>query len=200
MKSKLDCRGLQCPEPVIRCRSLIAEFAPANLLVVVDNAAALENVSRFLAKNGYAVDSEQVSEMEWRINAAKDGEKPEPAQALNEPEAETRRTLILLTTETLGRGDDTLGGKLMVNFLGSLPELGPSLWRIILLNGAVKLSARPGEALERLRALEEAGVEILVCGTCLNHYGLLEEKKLGETTNMMDVVTSMALAQKIIRP
>ena len=107
---------------------------------------------------------------------------------------------MLLTTETLGRGDDELGAKLMLTFLANLGELGKDLWRIILLNGAVKLSANDGEALNMLKALAASGVDILVCGTCLSHYGLLEKKQVGETTNMMDVISSMAYAKKIIRP
>lgn len=53
------------------------------------------------------------------------------------------KTLVLITTETFGRGDDELGEKLMGNFLSTLPELGESLWRVILLNGGVKLAATP---------------------------------------------------------
>lgn len=88
----------------------------------------------------------------------------------------------------------------MATFLANLSELGESLWRIILLNGGVKLSAMEEEALKSLQALEASGVSILVCGTCLNHYDLLAKKQVGETTNMMDVITSLSLAQKIIRP
>ena len=97
-------------------------------------------------------------------------------------------------------GDDELGEKLMGNFLSTLPELGESLWRVILLNGGVKLAATPGKALDSLKALENAGTDVLVCGTCLDFYGLLEAKQAGQTTNMLDVVTSLALADKVIRP
>ena len=88
----------------------------------------------------------------------------------------------------------------MGNFLSTLPELGVSLWRVILLNGGVKLAATPGKALDSLKALENAGTDVLVCGTCLDFYGLLEAKQAGQTTNMLDVVTSLALADKVIRP
>ena len=199
MDKELDCRGLQCPEPVVQCRALLKAVQPGNLQVLVDNAAAVENVSRFLERNGYSAHSEQISEREWRINASKSGESP-LAETPRKREGKGVKTLALLTTETLGRGDDELGAKLMDTFLGNLSELGDSLWRIILLNGAVKLSAREGAALESLKSLACAGVEILVCGTCLNHYGLLEKKKVGETTNMMDVISSLALADKVIRP
>ena len=128
-------------------------------------------------------------------------ESPEQAPAAA-PAADTenRKTLVLITTDTLGRGDDELGARLMENFLASLPELGPSLWRIVLLNGGVKLAATEGKCLDTLKQLESSGVSILVCGTCLNFFYLLEAKQVGETTNMMDVVTSLSLAGKVIRP
>lgn len=199
MNNELDCRGLQCPEPVIRCRALLQSDQPGSLRVLVDNMAALENVTRFLSSNGYAVSSSQAGENEWRIDAGKNGQLP-VGQPVEKCEASVEKTLVLLTTEGIGRGDDELGAKLMETFLANLGELGPSLWKIILLNGAVKLSARDGAPLKHLQALAASGVNILVCGTCLMHYGLLEQKQVGETTNMMDVITSLALAQKVIRP
>ena len=48
-------------------------------------------------------------------------------------------------------------------------------------------------------ALAEAGCSILVCGTCLDHFGLLDKKQVGDTTNMLDIITSMQLADKIVR-
>lgn len=196
MKNELDCRGLACPQPVARCRDLLKSSAPAQLEVIVDNQAAVENISRFLQNNGYDAVATQTKAAEWRINAEKTGDYP----AATGHERDESSTLVLITTETLGSGDDTLGAKLMETFLASLPELGSALWRIILLNGGVKLAAYPGAALDHLKKMADAGVSILVCGTCLMHYGLLEQKQVGETTNMMDVVSSMALASKIIRP
>lgn len=197
MNKELDCRGLQCPEPVARCRALLKDNAVDELNVLVDNTAALENVSRFLTRNGFTAASEQLSENEWIIRAGKSETTEVAAPAA---EGASGKTLVLLTTETLGRGDDELGAKLMNTFLASLPELGDSLWRIVMLNGAVKLCAKDGEALKSLEKLAAAGTGIFVCGTCLMHYGLLEQKKIGETTNMMDIMTSLSLAQKIIRP
>ena len=86
----------------------------------------------------------------------------------------------------------------MGNFLATLPELGESLWRVILLNGGVKL-AKP-RSTGQSEGSENAGTDVLVCGTCLDFYGLLEAKQAGQTTNMLDVVTSLALADKVIRP
>ncbi|RPJ16867.1 MAG: sulfurtransferase-like selenium metabolism protein YedF, partial [Deltaproteobacteria bacterium] len=54
------------------------------------------------------------------------------------------------------------------------------------------------EVLEDLQAYEKAGLIILVCGTCLNHFKLLDRKQVGETTNMLDIVTAAQLADKVI--
>ena len=204
MAAILDCRGLTCPQPVINAKKLVAETHPAELFVLVDNPASLENVSRFLSRNGYAVTSAEEGAGVWRIRGEGSGQ---PAGELKDAEyvacpapAAQPKTLVLITTGTLGRGDETLGTALMGNFLATLPELGAQLWRVVLLNGGVKLASTEGKALDALKALEAAGVSILVCGTCLQHYGLLDRKQVGETTNMLDIVTSLGLADKVVRP
>lgn len=195
MPKELDYRGLNCPEPVIRCRAVIDSEKPEQLSIRVDNQAAVENVGRFLKRSGYAHTDRQVSADEWVIEANRTGEAVQ-----NDAEPQNGKTLVMITAATMGRGDDGLGAKLMENFLATLPELGDSLWRIVMLNGGVKLAATAGPALESLKKLETSGVSLLVCGTCLTHYGLLEQKQVGETTNMLDIVTSLALADKVIRP
>ena len=201
MSTELDCRGLACPEPVMRCRSLVNGTRPASVCVLVDNGAACENVTRFLEKSGYAVASLHEDGDVWRVT----GTAGEQVCACAEEEVAAAfpaktKVAVLITTEFLGSGDDGLGEKLMGNFLATLPDLGDSLWRIVLLNGGVKLAAKPGKALDSLKSLEAAGVSVLVCGTCLSFYGLLEDRQVGETTNMLDVVSSLGIADKIIRP
>ncbi len=77
-------------------------------------------------------------------------------------------------------------------------EMGDELWRLVLVNNGVKLTIDDLPVLEDLVAYENDGLIILVCGTCLTHFGLLEAKKVGETTNMLDIVTAMQLAHKVI--
>lgn len=202
MTMELNCCGLPCPEPVIRCRQTLEKEKPSSLRVLVDHAAASENVSRFLARNGYAVEARQEHDALWAVSATACGCRiTEPKPDTSTSAALTSgKTVVLITTETLGHGDDTLGARLMDNFLATLPELGDSLWRVILLNGGVRLAATPGKALDSLKALEAGGTTILVCGTCLDFYHLLEARQAGQTTNMLDVVSSLALADKVIRP
>ena len=198
---QLDCRGLACPQPVMRSRDALAGGTQA-LEVLVDNEPARENVRRFFEGRGFSVATSQEGPDCWRISATAGDAATAPQQAEQAaPAAEgNSRTLVLITTETIGRGDDALGGKLMGNFLATLPELGARLWRIVLINGGVKLASCPGPALDALKKMEAEGVSVLVCGTCLAHFGLLEAKAVGDTSNILDIVTSLDLAGKVIRP
>jgi selenium metabolism protein YedF len=198
----LDCRGMICPQPVIETRKAI-EQKPAVITILVDNAPASENVRRLLEKNAYSVAMEQQGAALWAVTGSAGAACAvcAEAEAIIENTGERpRRTLVFLSSEFLGSGNDELGAKLMANFLLTLPEMGENLWRIVMVNGGVKLTAAPGRALDALKKLEASGVSMLVCGTCLEHYGLLEQKQVGETTNMLDIVTSLDLADKIIRP
>lgn len=206
----LDCKGLPCPQPLLACKKCLEASAPLALTVRVDNEAARENVSRFLAAKGYAVSSSGAG-ADLAVNAVlapgeaeapSSGGAPCPCAPLSAEDMARleKKVLVFLAAEQVGAGDETLGGRLMLNFLGTLPELGSSLWRLILVNGAVKMAAAGHPCLEKLKALESAGVSILVCGTCLDFFGLLDKKEAGQTTNMLDVVTSLGLADRIIRP
>ncbi|NDV24679.1 sulfurtransferase-like selenium metabolism protein YedF [Desulfovibrio sp. JC022] len=205
MSVKIDCKGLPCPQPVIKCKNAIESENPAKIKITVDNEAAKENVSRFMTTKGYEVSVKEKDNL-FVVKGKKDITSESPAecevcQVMNDDEIANvgSKTLVFLNSEFLGNGDDKLGASLMFNFISTLPELDGSLWRIIMVNGAVKLATEGSKCLEKLQELEEAGVSILVCGTCLDHFDLLDKKQVGETTNMLDVVTSMQLASKVIK-
>lgn len=198
IEEKLDCRGLACPSPVLKTKEALERGNVTKVSVLVDNSASQENVSRFLSRMGYAVslsESEGVFEV---TGALGESEAPRPIIEEHKSPDQGSRIAVLVGTEAMGRGDDVLGRKLIINFIGTLKEMGPELWRLILLNGGVKLAVEGSECLETLQALEKDGVHILVCGTCLNHFELLEKKQVGETTNMLDIVTALQLADKAI--
>jgi selenium metabolism protein YedF len=193
----LDLSGLPCPQPVLECRKFLEQEQVKDFIVYVDNEAASANVRRFLEQRGFSAIVEKEEEV-WRIGATGKAIVQQPAgPALRQAE---KKVLVFITTENLGYGDEELGAKLMTTFLATLPEMGEALWRVILLNGGVKLAATPGNALQSLRGLEQSGVSVLVCGTCLAHYGLNAHKAVGETSNMLDIVTSLSLADLVIRP
>jgi len=194
---ELDCRGLACPNPVIKTKEVIDAGSVEKLTVLVDNAAARENVGRFLQRLGYEVlvaeqgdDFAVTGQREPTLASAGLAPGPEPAPG--------QKILVLIGTDRLGTGDDNLGRNLLVNFIGTLKEMGQELWCLVLVNAGVKLAVTGSEVLANLQELEKSGVMVLVCGTCLNHFNLLEQKQVGETTNMLDIVTHMQLADKVI--
>jgi selenium metabolism protein YedF len=192
----LDCRGLACPNPVLKTKEIIDQGGVRKLTILVDNAAAQENVSRFLQRAGFQVQVEERGGT-FTINGILSAVGTCQVMV---PEAEgaPRKILVLMGCNALGRGDDFLGSKLIASFITTLKEMGPELWCVVLLNNGVKLAVTGSEVLPGLKALAESGVKLLVCGTCLNHFRLLEAKQVGETTNMLDIVTAMQLADKVI--
>lgn len=198
----LQCQGLPCPQPVLQCKRTVEESAPETIIVLVDNDPARENTSRYLTSAGYTVTSSAQGN-NFVVTAQKEAGSTPPAPSAA-PKKETRQVseypiCVFITSKEVGTGDSELGGKLMQNFLATLPELGEKLWRIILVNGAVHLAVEGSPALAQLQQMEQDGVSILVCGTCLEFFGILDQKRVGETTNMLDVVTSLELADKVIQ-
>jgi selenium metabolism protein YedF len=193
---ELDCRGQACPHPVLKTKELVDQ-GNVQLTVLVDNDAARQNVSRFLERSGYEV---QVAAR--GVNFAVTGTRSQESAALNPEdtweETAARKILVLVGTDRLGTGDDDLGRKLIASFIGTLKEMGRELWCLVLLNAGVKLAVAGSEMLASIQELEKDGVMVLVCGTCLNHFQLLEQKQVGETTNMLDIVTHMQLADQVI--
>ena len=194
--NKLICTGLACPQPVLITRKYLEENpAAGSITVVVDNRAAAENIVRFLENSGFTAGITNI-ENGFEIEGSRI--KGDEAQCRRYDPSESKKALIMITNDVIGNGDRELGEKLMQNFLKTLPEMGDSLWRLVLLNEGVKLSVKDSPALPALTQLETMGVSILVCGTCLDYYSLLDKKGIGIITNMLDIVTSLQAAEKII--
>ena len=196
---KLDARGLSCPEPVIRTKTAVEKENPSSICVVVDNQASQENVQRFLESQGFKT---ALSKQGDDFSILGDREKmPEnaPAAPPEDSDEAPEKILVFCSTDRLGYGDDDLGKKLMISFIKTVNEMGKDLWKLVLVNNGVKLAIEGSEVLADLQALEKDGVSIMVCGTCLTHFELMEQKRVGETTNMLDIVTAMHLAGKVIK-
>jgi len=202
MTNELDCRGLACPAPVLQIKDLLEKAAPHALTVLVDNEAAWQNVSRLLEYHNFQVSTErQGSEFRVVATGKEGGNAPErrsAAPAVKKGESGEKKILVMVGTDRMGHGDDGLGGKLLMSFLKTLKEMGPDLWRLVFINSGVTLTAEGSEAVPILQELAGEGVQILVCGACLTHFNLLHKKKVGETTNMLDIVTGMQRADSVV--
>jgi len=189
---------MDCPEPILKTKQYIEKDHPQILEVLVDNEAAKQNVTRFLESQGYQATAAQ-TDNDFLVRGIKNESLDTCEIFLDEKaSSEKKKIMIMIATDTFGRGSDELGGKLMGNFIKTLKEMGDELWRLVFVNSGVKLTIDSAEILPDLKALENQGLHILVCGTCLTYFDLLDKKAVGETTNMLDIVTAMQLADKVV--
>ncbi|MFH1075581.1 MAG: sulfurtransferase-like selenium metabolism protein YedF [Pseudomonadota bacterium] len=194
---EIDVRGLSCPGPVLQTKAAIDEKKPKSIKVIVDNTASQQNVKRFLESRGFKTELGQDG-ADYLIMGTCDLQQIEQSSSYSLQESDSKKIMVVCATDRMGFGDDELGKKLIVNFLRTLKEMGADLWRLVFVNNGVKLTIDGSEVIDDLKAYEKEGITILVCGTCLNHFNLLERKQVGEATNMLDIVTAMQLADKVI--
>ncbi len=109
-------------------------------------------------------------------------------------------TVVYLNSTVMGRGDDALGAKLLGVFLDTLAHFAPRVSHLLLVNSGVKLACTGSPVLEQLEGLASADIEILSCGTCLNHFALGEELQVGKVSNMMEIIELQTRAQRLITP
>ncbi|UCF69442.1 MAG: DsrE family protein [Acidobacteriota bacterium] len=107
-------------------------------------------------------------------------------------------SLILLTSDGMGRGPDELRRKLLSTFLQLLDENGMRPGAICFYTDAVKLALEGSPVLEQLRRLESEGVRLILCKTCLDYFGVAEQVAVGVVGGMGDIISAMALAEKVI--
>ncbi len=108
--------------------------------------------------------------------------------------------VVVLADNYMGRGDDVLGHTIMRSFIHTLQQLNPLPQAIICYNAGVKLAIRDSDALDDLRKLEKAGVDIMICGACINYFNLGEQVGVGHLCHMDDIVETLAGAGRIVRP
>jgi len=200
MEHVVDARGQACPQPVIMARQALAEHS--RIVVYVDNDAARENVRRMGAKLGCEVTIDRRPGGVFHVHLSRSGGKPLAdggTVAVCQP-VNAHDYIVALSGETMGKGNDELGAVLVRAFIHTLLQMENLPTRMLFYNTGVKLAVQGSPVLDDLTQLSEAGVEILVCGTCLNFFGLTDKLAVGGVTNMYEIVTGMAAATRILAP
>lgn len=196
--------GEQCPIPVVKATRALREMTEPGILEVhVDNEIAVQNLTRMASGHKLAARSEKLGEKEFVVTMEVTdpaGEAPLEEPPLTCAPDQRANLVVAVDTAVMGRGSDELGKALMKGFLfavGQLPELPKTM---LFYNGGAHLTCRGSDSLEDLKNLEAQGVEILTCGTCLNHYGLTEALAVGSVTNMYSIVEKLAGVGKVVKP
>ncbi len=117
--------------------------------------------------------------------------------AINETKIKTEQVLVI-SNEVMGHGDYELGSILIRSFIHTLCEAESLPGTIVFYNTGVKLVSQDSIVLEDLKFLQNTGVKMLACGTCLGHFNLKAQIAVGEISNMYDITDTMLKAEKII--
>lgn len=107
-------------------------------------------------------------------------------------------TVVVVSGNTMGRGDDELGRVLLRSYLHTLTEVTPRPDILVFLNSGVRLATEGSQSLDDLRLLADQGAQILLCGTCLGHFELKERVVVGEVSNMYAISETMLRAGTVI--
>lgn len=195
----LDCRGLACPKPVIMAKKELENSEIEEFEVIVDNEAAKINVSKFATSAGasFLVKEEEKGIYHITLKKLEATETEAGCEILNFEG--DKNIVILVSNDKLGLGDDKLGAALMKSYMYALSESDAKPSTLLFLNGGVKLTVEGSEVMESLKLLENAGVEILSCGTCLDFYGLKDKLAIGGVTNMYTIIEKMNGATNTIK-
>jgi len=199
MKQELDLSGLRCPEPVIRTKNTLDKLERGVLEVTVDNPTARDNILRFarFKKFDAEVIREDGGKFVLRIT------KGEPPIAEEKPEAPEPKTktgrVVLITTEGIGDDNRALALELMGTFLDVLTQASNLPAKVIFLNAGVRLTTEGSPHLDAIKDLEDAGVEIMSCGRCLEYLGLKDKLKVGRVTNMFEVMETILSAESVVK-
>lgn len=214
----INATGRPCPEPVTMTKAVVDQ-GETELEVLLDNPVSASNVTRFLESRGYGV---RLRDDEGLLTVS--AQKKDTIQKAATPQKQTTilppassKTIpaaasvpahgtatpsgafsVLLTSKTLGRSDEELGEILIKGFLGTLSQLDRPPLVVALMNEGVKLALYDSSSCDHLKNLENKGALVLVCGTCVNHFGIGEQIGVGKISNMFEILETLNQADKII--
>lgn len=201
----VDTRGLLCPKPIIETKKILKETAIGDTFKVLTNSeTSLNNLKKFLTDNHTRFTVTKAGE-EWTLEITKlEGDVvARSEEEYCSPEIQEFKKddyVIAITSDCMGQGDEELGRKLMKSFLSVIIYLDALPASVIFYNSGVKLTVKSSPSIEFLLELKNRGVEIIVCGTCIDFYGLGKEIGVGEINDMLTITNRMLSADKVIRP
>lgn len=201
----VDAMGDQCPIPVIKTKKALFDVKePCTIQVHVDNATAEQNILRLAS--AYQIDARSIRMEHKHYVVSLNVRTVMHHENADEPKKEAEScttcggTVVAIGSSTMGQGDEQLGEVLIKGFLYALSHSEHLPETIVFYNGGARLTVEGSASLEDLRDMENRGVKIYTCGTCLDYYGIKEKLAVGKVTNMYQIVELLDGAAKVLRP
>ena len=107
-------------------------------------------------------------------------------------------TVLLFTRNGLGDAPENLQQTLVVKILSLAAQAEKKPTQILFYTEGVKLVCEGSPVLQWLRIMEEAGVELIVCSTCLEYFGLVEKVRVGKVGGMPGILAALQEADKVV--
>lgn len=196
----VDVRGKLCPMPLIETKKAIRESGGEEIKIIIDNEISVKNVMRYLSDNGVHAEQRQAGGVhEIFINAGQIIDPSENAADYCEaPTGNTQRFIVIVGRDHMGDGPAELGQVLAGSLMNTINSMDQLPWRIVFYNSGVLLALKDSFVLPMLKSLEEKGVEMISCTTCLNYFEKLDELAVGRTSGMPEIVDSILTANRTI--
>ncbi|MBM6860043.1 sulfurtransferase-like selenium metabolism protein YedF [Clostridium saudiense] len=196
MKKVIDAKGKACPMPVIMAKKEI-DLGTKFFSVQVDNSIAVENLKKLANSQGFETKIEE-NEGIYTVHFSNGCEECQEVLNKIQGKKPLGDWCIFIGKDIIGAGAEELGKSLMKMFFYTLSEDEDLPKAVLFMNDGVKVPTLNEQAIEHLNVLVEKGVNVLVCGACLNYYHLEEELKVGTVSNMYDIVGVMKSSSKVI--
>jgi len=197
MKCEIDARGLACPHPVVLTKNKMKEYKLIE--IIVDNEIALENIKRLALNSGWTFEINH-SNNNFIIKLAAEQNKLSSKEITGSITPDKEGSVFVFSSDKMGDGDPALGIILMKAFIHTLASDDSTPSKIIFYNSGVLLTSENSGVTDDLEILQDKGVEILICGTCVNFYNITEKTKIGTISNMYDILTTMSNSKRLVNP
>ena len=197
----VDARGLKCPMPLIETKKAINGVKKdTTLKILIDNETSMKNVSHYLTDNGIEFNHIQNGVLHELIVNKQDAdlEETQPEAYCSPATPVDNSYVVMFAKDRLGEGSEELGSVLVGGFLNTLNERDVLPEMIIFINSGINLVLKDSPALPLLKELNNKGVDIVSCGTCLDYYEKMDELSVGRVSNMYEILESMLGVQKVI--
>lgn len=198
MIREIDAKGLACPKPVILTKKELDSLSGGSVRTTVDNETARENLSKLAKSMGLEYRVEELGGDVFAVTIIKSGDGLEEDMEGTTARIPDGEFVIAIQSDKMGKGDDELGVILMKSFIYTVRETSPHPKAILFYNGAVRLTTKGSAVVDDLKGLQDEGVEIISCGTCLDFFGLKEKLEVGEVSNMYTIYEKMQSASNTI--
>ena len=195
---QIDARGKACPQPVMMTEEALGTITEGIVDVIVDNEASALNVAGYAAQKGMFAETKKEGK-DWRVKVVKGYACTTGSESgVASSGLETKKTLMLIVgTDSLGKDED-LGKKLVKGFFETMKVYKQLPHTIFFLNAGVKLTTVSDEIVAILKDIEAMGVEIYSCGTCLKHYDLEAQLKVGHRGTTNHIVEGLQDFDKVV--